>query len=134
MSTDIVGTGITFGGYNFSEPQLLPVASSPRFADLPGLYVILVRDVGWSPRPFRPLYFGESAAVLSRATVAHEKYPSWRTEAGLFVPVYRALCSLPGWTRSERKVAESALISEYNPPCNDRLSTSLAGVLGVLPR
>ena len=133
MITGFSGMGIRFGGHDFSEPQLLPLAS-PRGLESRGLYVILVHDVGWKPQPFRPLYFGESDAIWCRATAAHENYASWRAEAGLIAPLYRALRFLPGWTRFERQAAESALISEYNPPCNKRLSWSLAGLFGVRSR
>lgn len=130
MTTGIAGTGIRFGGYNFSEPQLLPVASSRGLLDWPGLYVILMRDGRWTPRPFQPLYFGESDSAWSRANADHENYPSWRARAGLIAPLYRAVCMMPGQTRSERQAAESILISTYNPPCNERLSVSLTSLLG----
>ena len=129
-----LGSGIRFGGHDFSQPQLLPPPSPSGFLDLPGLYAVLVSDAGWRPRPFRPLYFGESDCVWGRATAAHEKYASWRAEAGMIAPLYRALCLLPGWTRSQRQTAESALIAEYNPRCNERLSVSLAALLSVRSR
>ena len=119
--------GIYFGGYGFSEPQVMPL--SPMFgdclADQGGLYTILVFDAKSTPRPYRPLYFGESDGICTRATGTHEKYLSWLEEVGTFSTLYRALCFLPMWTRSQRQQAESALIAEYNPPCNERLSAAL---------
>lgn len=126
--------GIRFGAHHFSEPELLPQKGSASFLDPQGLYVVLAADAGWGPRPFRPLYFGESDGIWSRATGDHENAESWRRQAGLFAPLYRALCPLPGWTRRQRQAAESALIAEFKTPCNERLSVSLAALLGVRSR
>ena len=73
-------SGIRFGGHLFSEPAPLPPSGAASLLDLPGLYVVLVRDPGWDPRPFRPLYFGESQGVWGRATAAHEKCGDWRRD------------------------------------------------------
>jgi hypothetical protein len=89
---------------------------------MPGLYVVLVRDSACSPRPFRPLYFGESQEVWTRASAAHEKCGDWRRAAGFLTPLYRSVCLLPGWTLSQRRAAESALIATYGTTCNERLS------------
>ena len=121
---------IRFGPYIFSEPQLLPQARTFQSIVLPGVYVVLVFDAFWGPRPFRPLYFGESGDLWSRTTAAHEKSGSWRLHAGMFALLYRAFCPLPGSTQSQRQAAESALVAQYNPPCNERLSVSLASLLG----
>lgn len=120
--------GIRFGGHLFSEPALLPPSSAASFFDMPGLYVVLVRDSACSPRPFRPLYFGESQDVWARASGTHEKCGDWRLAAGLFTPLYRAVCSLPGWSLSKRRAAESALIASYGTPCNERLSIDFASL------
>ena len=125
------GGGIRFGNNHFSALALLPWTSQPRIAELPGLYVVLAYDSNWTPRPFRPLYFGESHDPWGRANAEHEKYESWRAAAGVIAPLYRGLCLLPGSTRSQRQAAESALIAEYSPPCNERLSVSLGALLGV---
>ena len=124
-------TGINFGGYGFSEPEPLPAATiayRPQ-QDSIGLYAIVVFEARCNPRPYRPIYFGESSGIVSRATSSHENYSSWAAEAGPFTALYRAFCSLPGWTRMQRQRAESALIAEYNPPCNERLSVSLSRLL-----
>ncbi len=121
--------GIRFGGQIFTEPALLPQTGASRLLDLPGLYVVLVHDPTWRPRPFRPLYFGESQGVWTRATWAHEKCVDWRQAAGLMTPLYRSVCLLPGWTVSQRRSAESALIAAYGPPCNERLSVDLGALL-----
>ena len=122
-------TGIRFGAHTFSEPSLLPQAGAGHLLDFAGLYVVLVRDPAWGPRPFRPLYFGESQGVAARVTAAHEKWPDWRREAGILTPLYKAVCLLPGWSPAQRRRAESALIAEYIPPCNERLSASISALL-----
>ena len=84
---------INFGEYIFLAPEVLPTSALPIWmADHSGLYAILAYDVGWIPKPYRPLYFGESHRIQSRATSEHEKHLSWRQEAGLFSVLYRALC------------------------------------------
>ena len=70
---------IHFGDYIFLAPEVLP--SSALLIWMPddsGLYVIFAYDVGWTPKPYRPLYFGESHRIQSRATSEHEKHLSWR--------------------------------------------------------
>lgn len=130
----ITTTGIKFGGHLFSEPALLPKSGASQLLDLPGLYAVLVRDPAWGPRPFRPLYFGESQGVWTRVTAAHEKCVDWRRVAGPLAPLYRSVCLLPGWNSSERRMAESALVTAYTPPCNERLSVSLGTLLGLRAR
>ena len=121
---------IRFGTYDFSDLQLLPHPYLSHPLDLSGVYVILVFDDHWRPKPYRPLYFGESEDLWNRTTVAHEKYVSWQVHAGTVTSLYRAFYPLPGSTRSQRQAVESTLIAQYNPPCNERLSVSLASLLG----
>jgi len=121
--------GIRFGGYWFSEPEAVRSAPVRRLLDHAGLYVILAYDPSWRPRPFRPLYFGESQGIRSRASASHENYRSWSAQAGLLSPIYRAFCPLPGWTQGQRLRAESSLITQYGPPCNERLSVALTSLL-----
>lgn len=128
-----LGGGIKFGRCWFLEPELVPAATRFSLVDQPGLYVALAFDSAWGPRPFRPLYFGESDGIWGRSTNGHEKSGSWRAQVGPFGTVYRALLPMPGSTRAQRQAAESALITQYNTPCNDRLSMSLAALMG-LPR
>jgi hypothetical protein len=124
---------IVFNNFKFSEPATL--VSAPTLADQliaqPGLYVVLVYDLAWSPRPFRPLYFGESDNINSRASGTHENHSAWCREAGTHTPLYRALCPLPGWSKTQRQQMESALIANYNPPCNQKLSFDFSRLLAT---
>jgi hypothetical protein len=125
--------GINFGGYGFSEPTVLP--PTPTLFDTligqPGLYAILVFDPSCTPRPYRVLYFGESENIQTRATGTHEKLSHWRTHAGPMAEIYRSLCPLSSATKLERQQAESTLITEYTPPCNERLSFDFARLFGA---
>ena len=126
-------TGINFGGYGFTEPMPLPLKETG-WASQPGLYAILVPDPTCRPRPYRPVYFGESDNINHRATPTHESHSSWRLKAGSFTPLYRALCPLWGLTKTQRQQAESLLIATYNPPGNDRLSCNFGGLMGIPAR
>jgi hypothetical protein len=121
---------IRFGDWTFSFPE--PLMGNGFLAlvglESPGLYVVLAYDAGWQPLPYRPLYFGESDKTWSRATPSHENYESWKREAGS-ATLYRAFHHMTGSTRAERQARESALIARYNPPCNQRLSFNLGGLL-----
>ena len=121
---------IRFGTYDFSNLQLLPHAYPYQPLDLPGVYVILVFDDQWRPKPYRPLYVGESEDLWNRTTIAHEKYVWWQVHAGTVTSLYRAFYPLLASTRSQRLAVESTLIAQYNPPCNERFSVSLASLLG----
>jgi len=117
---------IRFGDWIFSSPEL--VTGNPFLGlgglESPGLYVVLAYDAGWRPLPYRPLYFGESDNIWSRATPSHENYESWKGESRT-ATLYRAFHYMTGSTRAERQARESALIAHYNPPCNQRLSFDL---------
>jgi hypothetical protein len=117
---------IRFAGCIFSAPE--PVSNSTLLGlsgfESPGLYVLMAYDAGWAPLPYRPIYFGESDKIWNRATPSHENYENWKREAGT-VTLYRAFHYMTGSTRAERQVRESALITHYNPPCNQRLSFGL---------
>jgi hypothetical protein len=84
---------IRFGNLVFSYPEPLADATlADTILSAPGLYVVMVFDASWSPLPYRPLYFGESENMRSRATRAHEKYASWKREGGT-ATLYRAFHS-----------------------------------------
>jgi hypothetical protein len=114
--------GIRYGELMFSEPRMFPPTLMP---PLQGIYVIVVPDAGMSPRQFRLLYVGESADVSKRLSDKHEKYNHWKREAN-GQTLYFAYCSTFGYTEEQRKDAEGAIISAYNPPCNTLLRSLLA--------
>jgi excinuclease UvrABC nuclease subunit len=120
--------GINFGGYSFSEPAILPSASTvvDTILGQPGLYAILVYDPSCTPRPYRVLYFGESENIQTRATSNHENYSHWRTQAGPLARIYRSVHPLSSSTKLQRQQVESALIAKYKPKCNERLSFDFA--------
>ncbi len=120
---------IRFGDRFFSHPEPVGGAGLSEMIGFPGLYSIVVSDVSWRPFPYRPLYFGESENLRSRATTSHENYLCW-TRAGGTASLYRAFHYMTGSTRTQRQAAESQLIAFYNTPCNQRLSFS--GLLGRL--
>lgn len=124
---------IKFNDYTFSEPTALPPSSAfmETIAGQPGVYAVLVFDPTCTPRPFRPVYFGESDNIHGRAAGTHENQSSWRAEAGTNTPLYRALCPLPGLTKAQRQQVESLLIAKYSTPCNQKLSFDFARLLGV---
>jgi hypothetical protein len=111
------------GLQSFSEPYpfpgFLPVFSGP------GVYVILASSAIWTPRQYRPIYFGETEDFSKRVGTAHEHYSDWQRAAGsarLYVAHH--------WmfeAKDQRLRVERALIDWYQPPVNG--SASLASVL-----
>ena|SRR5271166_232807 len=123
--------GIVFQNLLFGEPEVLPASSGlSGLVKWEGVYVILTDDITSTPRPFRALYFGESENLWGRATATHENYPAWQRAAGTFGNLYRAFHLMSGSTQHQRQMVETALISGYNPPCNDRFSFDFTKLLG----
>ena len=123
--------GIRFGDILFSEPEALSGSTRPvgLIYRSPGLYVILAFDATYRPWPYRALYFGESENIRSRATTSHENYESWRREGGDLL--YLAFHEMPGSQQNKRQAIESGLITQYNPPCNQRLSLNISKLFGL---
>ena len=117
---------IRFGDSVFSGPEPVTGNSLLGLGGLqsPGLYVVMAYDARWTPLPYRPLYFGESDKIWNRATPSHENYEIWRREAGT-ATLYRAFHHMTGSSRAQRQARESALITQYSTPCNQRLSFDL---------
>jgi len=80
--------------------------------------VILVADNSWTPRSYRPLYFGETENLAERPTTSHERYEDWCTAAGDAGNVRVAYCWMIGSLKDERTAIESDLIKFYKPECN----------------
>jgi len=108
--------GIRFKDRLFSDPKRFPGWSGPQTS---GLYAILVPDQGWSPRPFRPIYFGECQDFSKRVSTSHEKYPSWIREAKAPSRLFVAVHYMPSSTQDGRRALESELIAHYEPVCNE---------------
>ena len=116
--------GIYFRDLRFSEP--LPFNSAITIPTQ-GIYAILIRDEGYTPRPFQILYFGESDRLARRVNTQHESREEWVRQArgaDLFVAFYNT-AGTPGRLRKE---LAKQLIQDYNPPCNQRTSDSIGSV------
>jgi hypothetical protein len=104
----MVGPGIRFNDFLFSEPVPLRNWTPPKFA---GLCVLLVRDTNWAPRQFQPLCFGEFGNNLRI---------QWATDA-LRLPAFESLLvavlPLPFSSSSQRYDIRNELVWAYNPVC-----------------
>lgn len=123
-------TGITFApslGSNvrFSEPTSFRFAILPR---LSGLYAILVYDITWRPRLYRPIYFGQAEDGFERVTSSHEKFADWCKAANGAQNLFVSYCSMIGSTEDTRVAVESGLIAHYSPVCNKQFNP-FAGLL-----
>jgi hypothetical protein len=104
--------GIRFNDCVFSEPMLLSHWTPPRCAFL---YTILVGDPNWAPRPFQPLYFGESGnnapeRLLEKVRDFAARLPGQE--------VFMAVLPMPFSTTAQRWMLRNELIWAYNPPCS----------------
>jgi hypothetical protein len=112
----------------FTEPVLYTAQFVPTVA---GIYVITAPSTDWSPRPFRPLYFGQAGNLKTRLTWAHEKCSDWIEEArGL--PIYGSYYLALGRTEEQRIAIEEEFIAHYCPPCNVKANplSNLAALMG----
>jgi hypothetical protein len=90
--------GIRFNDCVFSEPVSLKDWTPPGCA---GIIAVLAHDPAWSPRPFRPLFFGEFGNDT-------------RGLAGTG-PYLVAALPMPYSTTRQRRALCDELISAYNP-------------------
>ena len=108
---------INFGHRLFSDPTAAAQWVPPSG---PGVYAILIADRLCHPRPFRPIYFGQTGDFAERGFFkGHGKYWEWRAvadaEANLFVATY----PMPFSTLAAREGAERDLVQHYRPVCNE---------------
>jgi hypothetical protein len=120
--------GIYFRDCRFSEPSLF---SSANTIPSQGIYAILVRDEGFTPRPFQIICFGESDKLARRVTTQHESYGEWERQAR-GGELYVAFYNTTGTPNRQRKELEKQLIQDYNPPCNNRNSDPACSMLRPL--
>jgi hypothetical protein len=107
MESYIVGPGIRFNDFIFSEPVPWNSWTPPKFA---GLFVLLVADTSWAPRPFQPLYFGEFGNnARNPLAVGSNRLPAGA--GSLFLSVL----PLPFSSSAQRSEARNQLIWAYNP-------------------
>lgn len=115
--------GIRFGRYLFSEPvPLRGFWVPPRTA---GLYVILVPDPTWLPRPFQPIFFGEFSPDRPNP-VTYREYIAWfRAAAGrdLHVAVLDAQSGASG----QLPLVKRELTHTYEPICDYQAQNEFVG-------
>jgi len=103
----MVGPGIRFNDCMFSEPVPLVNLAAPKCA---GLFVVLVRDASWAPRPFQPLCFGEFGNNV-RGPLATD---SVRVTAHA-APIFIAVLPMPYSSSAQRCELRNQLVWAYNP-------------------
>lgn len=107
MNSYMVGPGIRFNDFMFSEP--FPVNNSPA-PKCAGLFVILIRDGNWAPRQYQPLYFGEFGNN-TRGALASD-FVRLPAQAG---PLFVAVLPMPFSSSAQRCEARNQLVWAYNP-------------------
>jgi hypothetical protein len=118
--------GIVFGRYAFSEPRQLITWSPPRLA---GLYVIMVEDQVWGPRPARPIYFGETGNFAERGfPFSHHAASEWMKQAWPG-QLWVSYLTLPYSDAARRREVERELVDSYNPVCNGAVRGRLLAAL-----
>ncbi|HTB18373.1 MAG TPA: hypothetical protein VK708_09660 [Bryobacteraceae bacterium] len=107
MHSYMVGSGIRFNDYMFTEPVPLNSWATPKFA---GLFVILARDTNWAPKQFQPLCFGEFGNNL-RGPLALDSRRLCVNTGPLFISVL----AMPFSSSAQRRDARDQLVWAYNP-------------------
>ena len=100
--------GIRFNDCVFAEPTPLAHWVPPVCA---GLFVILARDIHWSPKPFRPLYFGEFGNNEPQGLNSD----GWLRPRGGAEGWFVATLALPFSTTAHRCALRNELVQAYNP-------------------
>ncbi len=115
--------GIRFGRYLFSEP--VPLGGfwiPPRTM---GLYVILVPDPTWMPRPFQPIFFGEFGPDRP-SPVTYREYITWfRAAAGRHLHI--AVLEVQSGELGHVPVVKRELVRTYDPICDYHAQNEFAG-------
>ena len=124
----MVPQGIRLNDCIFSEPTRMADWKVPKYA---GLFVILVKDANWAPKPYQPLYFGEFGNnTPPHAPVNHALLPSGASDGTLLISVL----PMPFSTTAQRWALRNELMWAYNPPWQigevRPASTGLANQLG----
>jgi hypothetical protein len=107
-----VGGGIRFNDCFFTEPTPLTQWRPPQY---PGLFVILVRDPNWAPKPFQPLYFGEFGNNAPEISLRGE--PLFHLDPRRSAELLVATLPMPFSTTSQRCALRDELMWAYNPVC-----------------
>lgn len=106
----MLAPGIRFNDCVFSEPIAFADWVAPRCA---GLYVILVRDAEWAPKPLRPVCFGEFGNNAQAEAVLQEcaHLLPGNAQRSAFV----SFLALPFTTTTQRWALCRELVSGYHP-------------------
>jgi len=110
MNSHLIAPGIRFNDCVFSEPRHVGGWMPPKCG---GIFVLLVSDFNWAPRPFQPLCFVEFGNNSRENSLAGH-------HAGLAVPgisegVFVAVFPMPFSTTAERCAVRNQLVWAYNP-------------------
>ena len=108
MSTYLVGPGIRFNDFVFSEPVALRNWTPPKFA---GLFVVLIEDASWAPRPLQPLCFVEFG---NNTRTPYGTGPNAIPAIG---PLFVSVLPLPFLSSAQRCAIRDQLVWSYNPVC-----------------
>ena len=118
---------IDFAGLGFSDPVALP---SFRGAPLPALYCFSVVDSSWAPKPFRPVYFGETNNSASKIDLRHAAIERWQLMGRNVNELYVSVYYVPYVPEIARRHAETVLIEKFRTSLNGSLLAS-EGRLGL---
>jgi len=104
--------GIRFNDCLFSETVPLLEWIPPRFA---GLFVVLVHDTNWAPKPLQPLLFGELGNNTRRPLLANDFIRLSGCAGGRQLLV--SVLPMPFSTTAQRCALRDELVWAYNPTC-----------------
>lgn len=109
-----------FGTLEFTEPEPLLTSRPPAKRVL---YAFLVEDLRWTPRPFRPPYFGQTRESAQRGfPFQHHAVRKWLARGESIRSLWIAWRAMPYSFEHEREAIEDQLIEQYKPELNDRLN------------
>ena len=80
----MVPQGIRLNDCLFSEPTRFADWKVPKYA---GLFVILVKDANWVPKPYQPLYFGDFGNNTPDVPLKHALLPGGASDDTLLISV-----------------------------------------------
>jgi len=124
----MVPPGIRFNDCLFSEPTRVAELNVPKYA---GLFVLLVKDANWAPKPYQPLYFGEFGNNTPEGLLRNHALCGTQHDATLLV----SLLPMPFSTTAHRWALRNELLWAYNPAWQAKEVRStvigLASQLGV---
>jgi hypothetical protein len=107
---------LTYAGCNFTEPAGLwnwkPVPVT-------GIYAIVVPDAGVRPRPYRPIYFGQTIDfALKGFPGSHALFKQWVKAGKRKDSLYISIHVMPGADENQRRLVEKDMIAKFHPACN----------------